>query len=542
MSYIVPDGRIQLFKNIPLAPDNENTLYFFQTSTKDAYFDSLQQNNNYSLGTFDNATYSREERGFVRINTQVGSVYNACYMRFKNTSFENKWFYAFVTSVEYIANKTVQINYSIDYMMTYMGDFELEYCLIERETVADDRIGLNIIDEGLEIGDYVNENVINLNELLTYEIVVVVADPNELQNTPVNYNVYNPCHMEHFSNAQTASQYINTLVNAALGDNILGVCMIPKEYASIVENNSTSHTKQITRSVTKPLQSLNNYVPKNNKMFVYPYKRLIIDNIEGATQEYKYEFFNQDADGIPSSGNCEFQEVGCFCGTAEVILSPKQYMNSAVGSINYGARIGRSHYPECAWAMDSYKAYRAQINSNLPFEQRMGKYMGAFEGGVSGAAQGGDVPLIGNIISAVTGAAAGAASGYYKPAVEAMVVNRSFAERGSIVKGSQAPTAVFAADGCTTFKAYKQCIDRPHAKSIDDFFTMFGYKVNRVDRPNMNIRPHWTYIKTIGCIVNGEMPADYMRAIEARFNAGVRFWKNINDFGNFTLDNRASTR
>ena len=172
----------------------------------------------------------------------------------------------------------------------------------------------------------------------------------------------------------------------------------------------------------------------------------------------------------------------------------------------------------------------------------MGKYMGAFEGGVSGASQGGDVPLIGNIISAVTGAAAGAASGYYKPAVEAMVVNHSYAERGSIVKGSMAPNAVFAADGCTTFKAYKQCIDRPHAKSIDDFFTMFGYKVNRVDRPNMNIRPYWTYIKTVGCIVNGEMPADYMRMIESRFNAGVRFWKDITQVGNFTLNNAAPTR
>lgn len=541
MSYIVPDGRIQLFKNIPLAPDNENTLYFFQTSTKDAYFDSLQANSNYSLGSFDNATYSREERGFVRINTQVGSVYNACYMRFKNTSFENKWFYAFVTSVEYIANKTVQINYTIDYMVTYMGEFTLDFCMIERETVADDRIGVNIIDEGLEYGSYINEGVSNLNDNNTFDIVVVVADPNELSNTPSNYNIYNPCYMQHFNNAQSASQYIASLVNAALGDNILGVTMIPHEYGGIVEITSTSHAAKKERTILKPYSTLSNYTPKNKKLFCYPYKRLLIDNNEGATQEYKYEFFNLNAEGIPANTACKFEEVASFCGTTEIILSPKQYYNSDVNSVNYNARVGRNHYPECAWAIDSYKAYRAQINSNLPFEQRMGTYTGAFEGGLSGLSSGGDIPIISNIVSGLFGAAGGAVSGHFKPALEAMVVNSTTVERGTIVKGSMAPNSVYAADGCTTFKAYQQCIDRPHAKAIDDFFTMFGYKVNRVDIPNMNIRPYFTYIKTIGCIVNGEMPADYMRQIEARFNAGVRFWKDVVNFGNYSLNNAAPT-
>lgn len=542
MSYIVPDGRIQLFKNIPLAPDNENTLYFASTVAKDAYFDGLQQNNNYSLGSFDNATYSREERGFVRINTQVGSVYNACYMRFKNTSFENKWFYAFVTSVEYIANKTIQINYSIDYMVTYMGDFTLDQCFIERETVADDRIGVNVLDEGLSIGPYVDEGIFSFHDAQRgAKVVVAVANPSEMgSGDPIDNEIYNPAVLKGFDTAAAANTYILQLVNAALGDNILGVFMIPAEYYTAV--TSATHAGTARHNVAKPYSTVNGYTPNNKKLFVYPYKRLLIDNNEGATQEYRYEYFGNDG-GLPdANANCDFIESFSICGSCESMLSPSNYMMGSLQAANQSARIGKQAFPECAWAIDSYKAYRAQINSNLPLQQRMGMYNGAFQGAMSGIANGGDIPVISNLISAAGGAALGAATGYLSPVMDALAVNSMEVERGTSVKGSMSPNTLFSLWERKTFSGQKQCVDRAHAVALDQYFTMYGYKVNKVATPNMAIRSYFTYIKTIGCTVNGEMPADYMRAIEARFDAGVRFWKNVSDFGNYSLDNRAPTR
>lgn len=140
------------------------------------------------------------------------------------------------------------------------------------------------------------------------------------------------------------------------------------------------------------------------------------------------------------------------------------------------------------------------------------------------------------------GAAVGMANGFINPAIDALAVNRMEIERGTSVKGSMTPNTMFTLSGCKTYTGYKQCIDGAHAVCLDEFFTMFGYKVNRVATPNMNIRPYFTYLKTIGCTINGEIPADYMRNIEARFNAGVRFWKEVTTVGNYSLDNRASVR
>lgn len=58
-------------------------------------------------------------------------------------------------------------------------------------------------------------------------------------------------------------------------------------------------------------------------------------------------------------------------------------------------------------------------------------------------------------------------------------------------------------------------------------FDMFGYAVHQHLTPNMNARPNWTYCKTIGCIVHGNMPASAARDIESMFDSGVRFWKII---------------
>ena len=41
MSYIIPDGIIQLFSDIGISPNYDNCLYFATTVDKDRYFDNL---------------------------------------------------------------------------------------------------------------------------------------------------------------------------------------------------------------------------------------------------------------------------------------------------------------------------------------------------------------------------------------------------------------------------------------------------------------------------------------------------------------------
>ncbi len=73
-------------------------------------------------------------------------------MRFKNTSFENKWFYAFVTEVSYVNNITSRVSFQLDVLLTWMGDFALKSCFVERQHAAADYIGANTVPENLATG------------------------------------------------------------------------------------------------------------------------------------------------------------------------------------------------------------------------------------------------------------------------------------------------------------------------------------------------------------------------------------------------------
>lgn len=72
---------------------------------------------------------------------------------------------------------------------------------------------------------------------------------------------------------------------------------------------------------------------------------------------------------------------------------------------------------------------------------------------------------------------------------------------------------------------------------IDDYFTMFGYAIKRVKVPNRNSRPHWNYVKTIGCTLTGSIPSDDMKKICNIYNNGITFWKNGSEIGHYELDN-----
>ena len=72
---------------------------------------------------------------------------------------------------------------------------------------------------------------------------------------------------------------------------------------------------------------------------------------------------------------------------------------------------------------------------------------------------------------------------------------------------------------------------------IDDYFSMFGYSVRRIKKPNRFTRPHWNYVKTIGATITGSVPADDMRKICQIYDAGITFWKRGSEVGRYDLDN-----
>ena len=92
-----------------------------------------------------------------------------------------------------------------------------------------------------------------------------------------------------------------------------------------------------------------------------------------------------------------------------------------------------------------------------------------------------------------------------------------------------------------TFTPYKMSIKEEYAKIIDNFFSMFGYKVNVVKVPNITGRTNWNYVKTIDCNFTGDIPQEDLNIIRSAFNNGITLWHNASTMYNYGNSNNITS-
>ncbi len=88
-----------------------------------------------------------------------------------------------------------------------------------------------------------------------------------------------------------------------------------------------------------------------------------------------------------------------------------------------------------------------------------------------------------------------------------------------------------------TFHLYAMSVKAEFAAIIDDYFDMFGYKVNKVKVPNKAHRSRWWYTKTIDANIDGNLPNNDMDKIKDCYNRGITFWRNADEIENYSLSN-----
>jgi len=103
------------------------------------------------------------------------------------------------------------------------------------------------------------------------------------------------------------------------------------------------------------------------------------------------------------------------------------------------------------------------------------------------------------------------------------------------LQGSTSLTAFFGESGWTC-DFHDKSIKSEVAKTIDDFFTMFGYKVAVLKTPQFTSRLNWNYIKTVGANIFGNVPNNDLVKIRSIFDRGLTFWHNDN-VGNYGRSN-----
>lgn len=133
-------------------------------------FDSVEAQTEYfNAKVATTLTDTENEYKFIRPNYEVKVAlpynrligYNYCY--FENTlKGVKKRFYAFITSIEYINPETTRLLLQVDVMQTFMFDYELGECYVDREhqdrvkLIGDTQVAVySTTDEGVDYGkDY----------------------------------------------------------------------------------------------------------------------------------------------------------------------------------------------------------------------------------------------------------------------------------------------------------------------------------------------------------------------------------------------------
>lgn len=535
MAYVAPNSIIELFGDVGLS-DNYTDTYYFASETgangKDAYFTALPK-----VGvSLTPLSYLREERNQVKVQLPMSQIYSARYMRFKNTSFENKWFYAFIKNIEYINNECSCIHYELDPMMTWMGKFTLGECFIERQHTLRDGIGENICDEKLDTGEYVCEHRSTTAFFGEYALALYRSQTDtEHVNPDVRQGTFIPLVATYYQMTTAGITNLQNKIEELIGDNradeILTIKLVP--YRWCAQLDATVATDVFT--VEKPYNgspAWGNFIPNNKKLYTFPYKYLSVTNCEDSEVPFKYEYFNDLPDEI-STGDCTFNIRGS-AGTPEINIMC--YATDYNGfDFDYEHAVTMSDFPTVAWNVDGYKAYLAQRDSTL--------FSNIVSNGITGAVSG---ALFGGA-GAVIGGASGMLSGA-KPLIQDTAYNIL-----NMLTGDNLPARVpnetrgkmssnlMAQMRNKNFYFNEMCITKNYAMMIDSYFDMFGYAVRQHGVPNMNARPHWTYVKTVGCQVDGAVPADDASFIENIFNNGIRFWNKNDTIGDYSKNNAPAT-
>ena len=499
--------------DVPLENDYKNTLYFANATAQQTYFQS-KIIASYSYNDF---TYQRKDQ-IIRVPAHYDNIYKCNYVMYKNSAYSNKWFYAFVTDLEYINDGRTDLHIETDVIQTWYFDYQVKASFVEREHVSSDTVGQHTVPENVELGEYISNGFVRDNELDDFVYVLQVTEwVSGDKPLATNFGgVYAPGGAYICTSAAQVVNIISALDQAGKGDAVTNVYIVPSKVV-----NNTSGTLQysgqnspVTYDITVGKQAtLNGYTPRNNKLLTYPYNYLLLDNNNGTSNILQYENF--------SGANCEFEVAGVPTVGASIKIAPKNYKGETRFQ-QEGIMCGK--FPTCGWVNDMYTNWLTQNAVNIG----LGIATSGLEiiGGVGMMATGaGAIAGAGAVASGSLGIANSVGQIYQ----HSLIPNSS---RGNINGGD-----INTCYGMNKFYFIKMSIKSEYAQIIDKYFDMFGYKVNMVKVPNSNHRSRYWYTKTIDVNIDGDIPQRDMQKIKDSYNNGITFWRSATDIENYSSAN-----
>lgn len=281
---------------------------------------------------------------------------------------------------------------------------------------------------------------------------------------------------------------------------------------------------------------LDGYTPRNQKLRTYPYCYLGYNPTNGSSKIYRYEDF--------TNGTPVFNMISEINPNPTVNFIPLNYRGLAENTQDAVALNG---YPTISYKNDVYNTWLAQNSEIISLNMQQAQFNYEVDSYQAMTNQSIDLTTQALTLNVAGSMKTGANMGYDQARRDA---NHDFyikQQMAQMEKQAMLPDTASLSSSNATMLGYglmdnnifsRYTIKRQFAKRIDDFFDMYGYLTNELKIPNLNNRPNWNYIKTIGCNIIGDIPEEALITIKNLFDTGITLWHNPNTFLDYSQNNR----
>lgn len=543
MAVLEPQSNITLV-NVPWDNNYQNVRNFNDIGAQGAFFSNLFPRIN-----FEDYTYLRKGSS-IRVGVGVDEIREYNYLYYNNG--DGKTYYCFIEDYNYISENVTELIIKIDVYQTYMFEYTILKSFVEREhvTLSSDVAGNYTFPEELETGEFISREFTNVAETQnTYLIIQIGKNPyNNLET--FNYTNKDGIMQFGYMFAYKISELTDTtskewdcfrdlitkVRKQGISENIFAVYSVPyfvigerytnnlleEKYPCMIKWDDTNYgTKNEIEKIFSPPFGENQfnylgktYTAKNNKLLTYPYKYLSVSNNVGSLNTYRYENFEN---GIP-----KFILKGVMSIGGSIKLIPENY-NGQTRNENEGIILGK--YPQFMWGNDVYTNWLTQNAINV-----LGDFIDV---GLTFTKSG--ISLVGGQPVAGTSYAF---SGMQKIISNiGNIYKHSFAP--NTISGNASGGDINSSSSQNTFIISHNEIKPEYAEIIDNFFEMYGYKINKLKVPETTSRKYWNYVKTIDINMEGNIPETDLTELKKIFNNGVTIWHTDNMY-NYSLNNHES--
>lgn len=479
----------------------------------------------------------------------------------------SRMWYGFIVNLEYVSDMCTAVYYEIDPIQTFIfgdGGAQLNWASVERCHSNTDTAGDNRVSEPFSV----NATELNTNGVDYYYptlyLVIGIANGThiEIPSLSINrdtvaqyyYNGYLATGAEYFAfSSSQHAQIIELLDSISDANTIVDFYICPlvclPSYSYIVGTGLPEQTanKQTNLMAVDNTNGICGYLPKNKKLYTYPYTKLEVATTVGDKVDLKFEEFND-----PLAIH-DFSIQGSWAGSPTLICVPRNYAGSYnfgtqnPNANNYDYQVALNGFPICGYNSDLYKIWKAQ--KELPEKMQMINHAfgAANEGMIKGAvgtylgSQIGDAKLVkqglGQAIGGIASGLNSFAQSYGDLRAHEMEAKLQ-PERQ--IQSASGDNLLAMSHNHFGFIFYRKTIKAYEAKLIDNYFTQYGYAQNELMNIDTwvrtKIRDRFKYIKTTDLHVNGACPAYYKEEIEAIFNRGITFWEKGQTIGNYDVD------